>query len=66
MLSNDLQGRNHLIMLKKYLIESRRDFRFRLYSVKEPVGLGHTYASVVRKSAIDRIKNRDKVKIMSI
>lgn len=53
-------------MTKKFLIESRRDFRFSLYSRDENIGLGHTYSSVIKKLAIDRAKGRNKIKVMSI
>lgn len=51
-----------LIMLKKFQIESRRDFRFSQYSKGEAVGLGDSFVSIMRK----RVKDKNKPKALSI
>lgn len=53
-------------MRKNFTIESRRNFRFSLYSRDEPIGLGETYSSVIRRSVLNRIRNKNKIQVMSI
>ena len=62
MLANDNNFNKGLIMRKNFTIESRKDFRFSLYSRNQPIGLGDSYCSIMKQ----RVKDKDKVKVKSI
>lgn len=47
-------------MRKNFQIESRKDFRFSLYCKGQPIGLGESYASILKQRVKD--KGKDKVK----
>lgn len=49
-------------MKKNFTIESRRDFRFSLYSRDEPIGLGDSFKGIMKQ----RKKDKNKIKVMSI
>lgn len=51
-------------MVKNFTIESRKDFRFSLYSRNEPIGLGESYFSIIKRKIANR--NKPKVKYMVI